>query len=687
MNRSILALSLFSVLALASCNKQTLDADQNNVLLNGKLAPEGFDFSTTKNISIEVQLLSRDNKPVSGVLTSFYLPTDITKGAEIAKSVSSADGKLSLTVTIPTYINEIVVDPAYVGLLREVTVKLNASNRANLIIGGATGYVGDIVVQKSLSSVKSPAAQLLSSDGVTYHYDKSQYDALGRPLNLVPDNSVNLVELMKEINASLPERKDGIYLHPEYIAAQTPSNLNIGALSDVWITFVHEGANYRNALAYYTYPSGNKPAKVEDIKDIHLVFPNASLKGHIGEGNMLMGDKVKIGRFPAGTSIGFVLIQNAYKDDGSLNTANTKFYSDEQFNLESDFALKRHNVLLYSKSQKVFLVGFEDMRRDNSQADNDFNDLVFFAQTNPVDAIDPTDIPYLEDKVTDSDGDGVPDVLDEFPNDPERAYTRYYPSKDVWGTLVFEDQWPSEGDYDFNDLVVSYRYKFIMNSSNKVKDVIGNYVPLASGATFRNGFGVEFPFDASVVKSSTGYKHTANYIQLNGKGLEEGHTKAVIVPFDNVKSLFKAAATYVNTINGNANYKGDSVNVTTTFLTSEYEANVIAKVPFNPFLISNVNRGKEVHLVNNKPTSLANTSLLGTSKDASNPAQGKYYLTSDNRPFALNFIGEFNYPVESVNIQDTYNHFKQWANSGGSQYKDWYLMKSGYVNNNNIYKK
>ena len=59
----------------------------------------------------------------------------------------------------------------------------------------------------------------------------------------------------------------------------------------------------RNALAFYTYPSDNPPATAKDIKNITYAFPNVG-----GTTTLQAGDKVNIGQFNPGTSIGFVII-------------------------------------------------------------------------------------------------------------------------------------------------------------------------------------------------------------------------------------------------------------------------------------------------------------------------------------------------------------------------------------------
>jgi len=702
----LIALSL-SVVSLNSCKKNVSDDTKGieTEIDDNKAAPDGFDYSTTKPIDVTIRLLSPDDKPISGVMVSVYNPSNVRPGSELTKSITDKDGYVNTTIVLPTSIEQLVIDPAYIGLVRNAQFAISGKSliatiggkngiSANFVANTVSSTMGDNTFKLNSLSVIKPNSTSTVGSPVTptvYVYDAINYDSYGRPLNLVaPEAPATLASLMGMLNASLPERKNGIELHPEYISTQAPSNLTVTTLSDVWITFVHEGADYMNSLAYYTYPTGHKPATAADIDSVKLIFPNASLLAGVGTGNMRLGDKIKIGRFRPGTSIGFVLLQKAYNYSTKIvntTSATLKFYSDEAYNPESSL-LKRHNVLLQTpgSTNKLFVVGFEDIKRDISSCDHDFNDLVFFAQTNAVNALDPTDIPYLEDRVEDTDHDGVPDVNDEYPTDPKRAYNRYYPSKDIWGTLAFEDNWPLEGDYDLNDLVLSYRYTFVMNSNNAVQDVINESKPLAAGAVFNNGFGIEFKdIAANKVLSTTGQQITGSYINLTSAGIENQQDFAVMIPFDDHKKLYHTAAAFINTKIGGTKLNADTVKVTMTLKTANHEQ-FLASVPFNPFLIANSVRGKEVHLVGQKPTKLANPSLLGTGSDRSNPLANKYYISTDNRPFAMNFVGSFEHPIELTNIKDAYLHFGAWAASSGVSFKDWYSNTAGgYRNTAKIY--
>ena len=677
----VLAVSL--VLPFTSCKKSLSDADSAD--LGAQAAPEGFDYSTTKNVELNVRLLTVTEQPLANVLVNIYNPSELVEGAELTKAISDKDGFIRTTLTVPASLQNVVIDPAFTGLSRNVEIYFSGTS-ASAIIGGRNGVSGNIVANKaaasSSTSFSMKGASTLAGTTVV-DYDKNKFDNLGRPLDILPTDPFDWVQLLHELNTSLPER---IKVKNEYIKSEVPSNLEITSLADVWITFVHEGADYRNSLGYYTYPTGSAPASQADIDTIHMVFPNASLKGAKGEGNMIQGDKVKIGRFKAGTTIGFVLFQNAFTGNKNVDVSRTKFFTNEAFNPEKDLALKRHNVLLNNIKNRIFLIGFEDINREQS-GDQDFNDLVFYAQSNPVEAISPIGIPYTEEKVIDTDKDGVPDLNDEYPEDKDRAYNRYYPSKNIWGTTAFEDLWPAEGDYDLNDLVLNYRYKFAMSPVNKVVDLTGEYKTLAAGASYANGFGVQLPLSQNLIQSVSGYKLAENYIKLNPNGTEQGQDKAVIIPFDNFRSLFGGASTFINTERGKPKVASERVEVSILF-TTPLDESFTASAPFNPFMISDLKREREVHLVNHAPTSLADQKLLKTGADVSDPALGKYYLTKDNRPFALDIYGSFEYPVERKAIYDAYLHFGEWAKSGGALFSDWYynVSDSKYRNSANIYK-
>ena len=154
------------------------------------------------------------------------------------------------------------------------------------------------------------------------------------------------------------------------------------------------------------------------------------------------------------------------------------FYTLRQLNPEAPSAqdLNVHTVMLKDASDATdgyqrLVIGFEDINRETG-GDHDFNDVVLAIHVTPRVAIQ--NIATLQQLVAstdldgDGDGDGVKGALDEFPADAARAFSRYYPGADSWGTLAFEDQWPQRGDYDMSDLVVRYRSREIMNSARQV---------------------------------------------------------------------------------------------------------------------------------------------------------------------------------------------------------------------------
>ncbi|MDB5278299.1 MAG: LruC protein [Ferruginibacter sp.] len=203
--------------------------------------------------------------------------------------------------------------------------------------------------------------------------------------------------------------------------------------------------------------------------------------------------------------------------------------------------------------------------------------------------VNPIDVPV------DTDHDGVNDVYDDFPTDPTRAYLNYYPSAATMGTVAFEDYWPFSGDYDMNDLVVDYRYAVVSNAINKVVEMKAKYGLKAAGASYKNGFGIEFPFAPSLVSSVTGSLVSSNHVvTLGSNGCETGQSKAVIIPFDDAAAAMNTTGLF-NTYTGGQYFTRDTISMNIGF-TRALTQTELGTAPFNPFIIINGVRGREAHL-------------------------------------------------------------------------------------------
>ena len=288
----------------------------------------------------------------------------------------------------------------------------------------------------------------------------------------------------------------------------------------------------------------------------------------------------------------------------------------------------------------------------------------------------------------DKDGDGIPDASDSYPADPARAFNNFYPA-DGLGSLAFEDMWPSIGDYDFNDLVLDYQFNIVTDAANKVADVSGKFVIRAIGAEFPNGFGFQFP-SKNINESDIHVEGTIlkeGFIKLNSGGTEAGQERPTIIVFDNANKIMSPSSGFgVNVVPGTPYVNPVTVIINIGFTPGVYTINDLDISNFNPFLIVNKDRGKEIHLPNYPPTSLVNTSYFGTDFDNSSPSAGNYYKSATNLPWAIKIASLYDYTIEGVQITSAYLNFSDWAQSSGIKYPDWYLNKTGYRYSGYIFK-
>ncbi|QEC57025.1 DUF4114 domain-containing protein [Flavisolibacter ginsenosidimutans] len=208
----------------------------------------------------------------------------------------------------------------------------------------------------------------------TFYENVCTWDASGRPDCLMAPDTISAA-LFNFMNLTLPEGKDLRNTNPSLLSSNATADIALTQASDVYITFLYQATSSNNAFGYYTFPTGQAPKTASDIKKITYVFPNVKSNSPLQP-----GDKVKIGHFDAGTSIGLVLLQSAWQPAAKKPDNNAiHFCSNDALNPEVDANLKKHAVLVNYAAESKLLIGFEDADRATVSCDHDFNDVVLYA--------------------------------------------------------------------------------------------------------------------------------------------------------------------------------------------------------------------------------------------------------------------------------------------------------------------
>lgn len=684
MKKTCITLFSLLILFLQSCLPDELPTPSENKTTDNQIEnlqiPSNFDFATTGIVTISIEINDNQDKPMAGVPFSIHLGNQTQP--LILSGITAANGTYSVRRTIAKNTKKLVFKTDFIGIPQEITVSIS-NGKAVFEIGGSkpktTSYVQET---NALLSARTEATSLGT---IASFKTLGTWTSSGVPRYLESQNDVISTDFLRDITASLPEGSPLTQTHPDYLTNDKPTTLQITKRADVWITFVHEGAGWQNSLGFYTYDPQNPPKSISDLQNITMVFPNVSFAG--SGGGLVSGNKVKIGTFDAGTSIGFFLIGNAFSN-GNVGSGYYAHFSHSNLNVETNPALKRHAVVLDDSKSNRILLSFEDVSRENKPigCDNDFNDAIFFITSNPIEAIDVSTLSKM-DTFEDTDNDGVGDTRDEYPTDPLRAFNAFTPSKTGFSTIAYEDLWPAKGDYDFNDLVVNYQFQEVLNSKNQVVEIKLKSVVKAIGASYKNAWAFQMDAAPSVIKRISGQSLKQNLLSLANNNTENGQSKAVIFVFDNAFDVLKRSGSeFINTVTSQPYTVPDTLRLTVELTTPTLQS-ALGTPPYNLFLFANQERGREVHLTNFAPTDKANKSLFGTSHDRSNISKNVYYKNWKNLPWAIEIPENFDYPIEKTELLNAYPNFRNWAESGGSTNTDWYTNTTANRNSASIYKK
>jgi len=675
---------------LAGCNL-TFGGTQDDTPWSTEV-PTSFDFAMSRVITIDATITIEDEGnevPYAGLLGVYTFDTE-TELYILLGSDLIVNGEGEFPVVVPSSVSSLTLRPDSIGLFERDYAITSTTTELSVTINPDDLDLTAVPAGKSAKSIITNAKSIYSTLGT--------FDSLGKPDDLETTRDTFTDDFISDLNASLPEYSKLPIVNQSFVDSVGRSNFAIlESNTEISLTFISEGAGYKNSLGYFVFDTGNTPASISAIpnSDMVIALPNASFVN--SGGNLRVGDKIKLWnprtnttKFNPGISIGWFLIANGFS--GSKVTAGTsKLYSLPDLNPESttDLLQKTHVAFLKNHSyvdegKASLILAFEDMHRLKG-SDDDFNDAVFAITVTPDTAIDTSQIPQMT-TVKDTDLDGVPDSSDAYPTDAERAYNVYWPSAKTYGTALYEDLWPSKGDYDFNDMVAFLQTKTVKNASGEAVEMLVNAKLQAAGAGMPSGLALSLPVASSKIASVTGQSLSTNlFTTVNG--VESDESNSIIPIFTDSHTEFGIkgnADTIVNTNTGEGVSK-DAVNYTVKIsFNTGLKAAVLTTTP-DFFIVVNNTRGKEVHTIGKKPSSKATTSLFNTVDDASSATSNAYYKSKTGAPWALIIPSEMPWAVERADISLAHLKFASWVKSSGTSYTDWYEDKTGYRNSAEIY--
>lgn len=461
--KQILRLVIISLL-LSSCQKIELTENANQPDFSNIFeieAPEDFDYSTTKKIKFTIKAVNNHDEDMLNIPVKIYISNqndypeegqEEVKGKLTGYGLITPDGSYQKEIIIDQNIENILIYTPYLGLpaYHRIQVLGNTNRDIFYTIGedntsAFTGTPNDHQWTSGLSGESVRNSDHYESDGnlsvsdrnISFTYmggynGQGIPDFLENPDDVVPQSVLNIV------NSSLPEGFPVPVYNPQYITDGVDANTESLTAADVWVTFVHQGAGYQNALGYYTYNSNSPPSSPDDISNYQIIYPNVSYAG--SGGGMNTGNKVYLGQFSAGTSIGYFLVPDGWDHntqsvitDSGVNPNKHIKYSNKDFNTYTTLNNRSHNVLLNDPVNQLLLLGFEDITRPSG--DKDFNDAIFYITATPFTAINTNNLAQSQ-----SGGDRSVEV--HLPDRPPTALA----DASLFGTKD-DDSTPSLGRY------------------------------------------------------------------------------------------------------------------------------------------------------------------------------------------------------------------------------------------------
>ena len=601
-----------------------------------------FNFATTKNIQLNIDY----GKECPRAYFEVYAENPLSYVAEggqiikkagvshIATGFTDIQGRYIKPASFPTAVSEVYIYSPDFGVPTlyktkvvgsDVSAKITFENA--LDVTPVDSSTRSAQTRSSLKFITNVIPNVLGTWNVN----------TGRPNYLDASQKINVDATLKSyITTYFPEGKNNVGTN----LVSDDADILIKEDANVVVNYFGGDTGAQSVFAYYCY---SENASIDEIrqaaKHACVIFPNAhksslgnysgvavNLK-YINETGSFPEEEPE--RIPAGTKIGFLIWNDGWR---GVKANGNMFYSTKSLNSDKI----SHTAIFAAKNKagdRVNVITMEDWKN----GENDYNDVAFVISSNPIAAIE------------------VPDV----PNPGDRQGTEKYS-----GVLGFEDNWPEQGDYDLNDVVMKYQSSVDYNIDNKVLNIIDKFTLAWTGANYKNSFAYEVPFDLS----------KASKVTVNGS---EASSYS-----GNVITLFKDAKAELGVSNVNAedminqNIQEKTYTVSIQFNNPTLDKSVVV-APYNPF-IKVFNSATEVHLTDHKPTTGANNRFPSGADISRGDVDGTYFICKDGFPFAIHVDARLDASIlnldlkkENQRIDKTYPKFAEWAKTRDPQIKWW----------------
>ena len=346
--------SISLLISLSSCVKD-VDLSQS---VPKPVKGDYFDFQTTLDCPINIDLGLEDYP----VLIEVYgeNPFEDTDGVIIKKDIeplyrgiTDEQGKLEGQTVLPSYLRKAYIYSPYAGvpfIETEIT---------------ANGIFADVHTAKSQTR-----ATVTRSMPYTYPADMKvigDWDIFGYPAYLTP-NRFNFPEnelyYITEATKIKDYSKGMRGTHPEYFDPDNERGIPIIKKTKVNLVMIGKYAPaVSNTIIYYTYPTGQEPASVNDIQKI-IAYP-VSAGISCGSTVQLRYWNEKDGKFedefPEGVTIGWGVSSSSFKD-GNVGSSggNHNYYSTDKLNTRSGDENAQHTIAIFNKDYSSVIIGMED---------------------------------------------------------------------------------------------------------------------------------------------------------------------------------------------------------------------------------------------------------------------------------------------------------------------------------------